>query len=88
MKKIIVGIGLDGNRYWLVVKKREAIRLSDEFLQKDKSDEDLTEPFKDCLSTVLYENYNVFPLTIFFKENNFYRFSLTFRWQHLLELFE
>jgi hypothetical protein len=41
----MVGVGLNGVRYWLVVKSREALPwLSDENLQGDESDEDLTEP--------------------------------------------
>ena len=47
----MLGVGLDGTRYFLVVKKPEAIPFikgifpSDGFLQGNKSDEDFTEPF-------------------------------------------
>lgn len=42
--KNMVGIGLDGKRYWFIVKKREAILYpSDEDLQHLLSDKDLTE---------------------------------------------
>ena len=41
----IVGVGLDGIRYWFTVKRREAIPyLSDESKQDEDSDEDVTAP--------------------------------------------
>ncbi len=45
-KKIIVGRGLDGTLYSFIVKKKIPIPYypSNEILQKDKSDEDFTEP--------------------------------------------
>lgn len=45
-EKTIVGIGLDGNRYWLVVKKREALPWNppNESLQGDAPNKDFTVP--------------------------------------------
>lgn len=40
----MVGVGLDGVHYWFVLKKREAIPISDKFTQPRQSDEDYTEP--------------------------------------------
>ena len=44
--KNMVGVGIDGNHYWLVVKKREALpwNPSDESKQPNQSDEDVPVP--------------------------------------------
>jgi len=40
-KQQIVGVGLDGVRYWLVVKKREAVPVSTDFTHDDENNRQL-----------------------------------------------
>jgi len=43
-RKCIVGVGLDGIRYWFVVKTREAIPISTDFTRGDESTDNYTVP--------------------------------------------